>query len=65
MRVYFLSVKKLAEELGVCEATIRRSIRTGHIDAIRTSGGPRASYRIPSSEVDRIRLFNLKLLDGK
>jgi excisionase family DNA binding protein len=48
-RVY--SIQRTAEELGVCDKTIRRLIADGKIKAVRLSV---RRLGIPASELDRI-----------
>ena len=59
-----MSIKQLATVLAVHENTIRNMIRSGRINAIRLSDKAKGHWRIPSSELNRIGLFDLnKLID--
>lgn len=48
-KVRYLSIKKVAEELGVSYRTIYTGVRTGTIPAIRVMG----QWRIPESFIDK------------
>ena len=56
----YYTIKEFAQRLRVHENTIRNSIKKGRINAFRIGGGPKSSYRIPSSEIHRIALFDMK-----
>ncbi|MGV0636270.1 helix-turn-helix domain-containing protein [Mycolicibacillus trivialis] len=44
------SIRQVAEQLGVCEKTVRRWIAAGHIEAVRL--GPRL-IRVDADSVER------------
>jgi excisionase family DNA binding protein len=56
----FFTVKQFAEKLRVCETTVRRAIKSGHVLAFRTGSGTRSCFRIPCSEFQRMSIENLK-----
>lgn len=55
----FFSIKEFASKLGVHPRTIWRAIKNGHIQAFRVGIG-KSVWRIPSSEIQRMALFDLK-----
>jgi excisionase family DNA binding protein len=55
----YLSIKEFASLLRVSPTTIRRSIKSGKLQAFKIGKG-KSVYRIPRSEVQRIALFDLK-----
>ncbi len=57
-KVEFFTVDEFAEVLRVHPNTIRKAIRTGRIQAFKTSGGRKASYRIYRSEIERMAAFD-------
>jgi excisionase family DNA binding protein len=46
-----LQVKEAASELGVHEATVRRAIAAGELEAVRL--GPRGRYRVTTDALER------------
>lgn len=58
----FYTIKKFAEKLGVHENTVRRAIKKGRIGTFRLGEGKKARHRIPHTEIDRIMLFDLRLI---
>lgn len=60
--VHFFTVVELAAKIRVHPITIRRAIKSGHINALRTGKGSRSSYRIPSTEIYKISQFQLEHL---
>lgn len=56
----YLSVKEFAAKLGVHPDTIRRSIRRGRISAFKVGGGKKSIFRIPSTEANRMALFDME-----
>lgn len=56
----YLSIKEFANKLRVHPQTIRKNIKKGYIQAIKTGPGKRAAYRIANSELNRIALVNLE-----
>lgn len=48
-----LTVRQVAERIGANEATIRRWIKAGRIQAVMP-GGQKLGYRIAESEVRRV-----------
>lgn len=55
----FLSIQEFAAMLGVHSNTIRRSIKSGRIDALKVGSGKRSVYRIARTEVNRMAKFDL------
>lgn len=58
----FLSIKEFAFKLGLHPNTVRRSIRSGRLSAVRIGGGCKAVYRIPSCEINRLALHHLETI---
>lgn len=56
----YYSIKEFAKILGVHANTIRRSIKSGRINAFKIGAGDKSIYRIPHSEIERIALFDLE-----
>ena len=56
----FLSIKEFAAKIGIHPNTVRRSIKSGKISALRIGSGKRACYRIAKTEIDRIALFDME-----
>jgi excisionase family DNA binding protein len=48
-----LTVKEVAERVGVTIATVRRWIKDGRLRG-NMPGGQKAGYRIPASDVERV-----------
>jgi len=55
----FFSIKEFSKKLGVHENTIRRSIKSGRINAFRIGSGKKSIYRIPYCEIGRMAKFDL------
>lgn len=51
----FFNVKNFAKLLDISPQTVRLWIKEGKIKAIKISEGARANYRIPKTEIMRIR----------
>lgn len=60
IRDTYLSIKDFAEKLSLHPNTIRNAIKKGKLQAVRIGIGRNACYRIPSSEIQRITLFDLE-----
>ena len=56
----FFSVEEFAKKLSVHPNTIRRAIKRGKIQAIDLGTSLRPLYRIPSSEVNRMAIFDMR-----
>jgi len=56
----YYTIKEFSKKLRVHENTIRNAIKKGRLNAFRIGGGPKSSYRIPASEINRIALFDMK-----
>ena len=61
----FYSVKEFADFIGKHPISVRRAIKSNRINAIRIGLGPRASYRIPASEINRIGICDLEKIVSK
>jgi excisionase family DNA binding protein len=60
----FYTIKEFAKKLGVCPNTVRKNIKLGRILAWRSGNGPRPSYRIYSTEIQRIcEIDTMKLIE--
>jgi excisionase family DNA binding protein len=55
----YYSVKQFAEVLKVHPKTVWRGIKYGRIQAFRVGQGKTAAFRIPSSEANRMAMFDL------
>lgn len=60
MEPEFYTIKEFSSRLKIHPSTVRRAIKRGRIQAIKAGAGNRPLYRIPSSEIDRIALFDLR-----
>lgn len=60
--VHFFTIKELAERIRVHPITIRRAIKNGYINALRTGSGSKSAYRIPSTEIYKLAQFQLEHL---
>lgn len=47
----FLSIEQVAEQLGISNATVRRRIKKGEVEAVKRAGPYGDQYYIPSNEV--------------
>lgn len=56
----FLSIKEFANKAKAHPNTIRRAIKKGAITAANIGSGKRKTYRIPSTEMNRIALIDLE-----
>lgn len=56
----FLSIKEFAIVINVHPNTVRRSIKSGRLNAFRIGAGIKAIYRIPRSEINRLAFINLE-----
>lgn len=56
----YYSINEFAEKIGKHPSSIRRAIKFNRISAIRIGKGKRASYRIPSIEIERIAVVDLE-----
>jgi len=56
----FLSIKEFAYRLKVHPNTIRNAIRRGRISAFRIGTAKKSPYRIASSELNRMALFDME-----
>ena len=65
MEQEFLTVKEFADRLKMHYNTVLKSIHKGRINAFRINEGVKASYRIPSSELNRLGLFQLESVVNK
>lgn len=53
----FYTIKEFADKLHVHPNTIRKAIKTGYINALRTGSGEKARYRIPHTEIHNLALI--------
>lgn len=61
----FYTVKEFAALLKTHPQTIYEDIRVGRVNAFRVGAGKRSHWRIPSSEISRMALFDLnEVVDG-
>ena len=49
-----MSVKQVAEQLGLSSHTVRRRIRQGDLRAYRVGRGSRSPLRVPAAAVDEL-----------
>lgn len=56
----YLSVREYAALLGIHPNTVRRSIKTGRINAFKVGSGKRSDYRIAKSEINRMAFLDLE-----
>ena len=61
----YLTVKEFARKMRLHSNTIYRAIRKGKLNAVRIGSGKKATFRISSSEVNRIALCDLEELVSK
>ncbi len=61
----FFTVKEFSEKIRLHENTIRRAIKSGRIQAFRSSDGERSSFRIPNTEVQRLCELDMSKLIEK
>lgn len=61
----FCTVKEFSKLLKVHPNTVLNSIKKGRIQAFRISNGPRASYRIPFSEIQRLCMVDMNEIIDK
>lgn len=61
----YLSVKEFASKMKLHYNTVLRAIKTGKLNAVRIGSGKKATFRIASSEVNRIALCDLEQLVSK
>ncbi len=54
----FYTVEEFAKLLNVCTHTILKDIRNGRVNAIRASGGKKAPFRIPKTEIERLMVMS-------
>lgn len=54
------TIIQFALKMSVHPNTIRRAIKNGKIQAINMGSGVKKIYRIPSSEIGRMALFDLE-----
>lgn len=56
----FYTIDEFAKLLRVHTNTIRRSIKSGRINAFRVTSGKKPAYRISRSEINRIAILDLE-----
>jgi len=61
----FLTVNQVAEIFSVCPRTIYAAIHQGKIQAFKPGFGKRSSWRICSTELDRMREFDSRKIIDK
>lgn len=59
------TIFQFAVKMSVHPNTIRRGIKSGKIQAINMGSGVKKIYRIPSSEIGRMALFDLNEIFDK
>lgn len=57
---FYYSINEFSKKLHAHPNTIRRCIKNGKISAINIGTGKKKLYRIPSSEINRLALFDLR-----
>jgi excisionase family DNA binding protein len=55
----FLTVQEFAKEMNLCSQSIIKAIKQGKVYAIRLTGGKKAPYRIPDTEVERLKISSM------
>ena len=55
----FFNVNEFAKKIRVHPQTVRRCIKSGRIQAFKTSSGSRGEWRIPNTEIQRIAEFDV------
>lgn len=61
MEKEFLSIDEFAKLLSLHPNTIRKSIKTGRINAFRIGSGKKAAWRIAKSEINRIAEMDMSI----
>jgi excisionase family DNA binding protein len=56
----FFTIQEFAKIVKIHPSTVRRAIKCGKLQAVKFGASSRPLYRIPSSEINRIALFDLK-----
>lgn len=56
----FYTITEFAKILKVHPNTIRNGIKTGRIQAFRVGKGVKSSFRIPTSEINRMSTLDLE-----
>lgn len=54
LRRQLLTPDEVADVLRVSSGTVRRHLVSGEIRGVRVGSGPKAPWRIPSTELDRL-----------
>lgn len=60
----YLSVREFAQAANIHPNTVRTAIKNGRISAIQFGEGRTSAYRIPTSELERLALVDLKSIFG-
>ena len=64
MQKQFLKVKEFAKLMDVSYHSVISAIKENRLNYIRIGASPKAQYRIPISELERLRAFDLdKIVD--
>lgn len=62
----FLSVNEYAKLLSIHPNTVRRSIKSGRLNAFKIGQGEKSEFRIPRAEINRMCLIDLeKIIEKK
>lgn len=65
MNQEFYTVEEFAKLVNISAQTIRKSIRDGHIFAIRAGSGKKSSYRIHRTQIDRLYVLTNPRKEGE
>lgn len=56
--IQFYTVEEFAKILKVCKHTVLKDIKSGRINALRSSGGKNSPFRIPVTELERLMVMS-------
>ena len=61
----YLSINDFAKRLRVHPNTIRKAIKTGYINAFRVGNSIKSSWRIPTSEIQKLAIMEWESVVAK